>query len=412
MKKKRILFLAGDYDQAKFITHLQQLGHYIILVDYLPNPPAKKVANEFYQISTLDLDKVLSLAETKHIDLITTAYTDQALLTAAYVAEKMNLPFYLSYEQAVNVTNKFYMKEIFQNAGIPTAKNKTLSELDKISHITDLNYPLVVKPCDCNSSKGILKVYDKTELYSATAEALKLSRSHKVIIEEYAIGRELSIDIWLSSTTPILLGVSSTKKIKNSANFTIVQSEYPVSLNDELLSKIKASAEKIAVAFNLKNMPMIIQLIENEGDIKILEFSARIGGGSKYRLINYISGVNVEDLYTKLIFEGSAFLLPKQPVTFSGKYLEMDYLYAMPGIFSSLQGVEELKIAGIIEEYFPYKTYGAVIKGNTVSSDRIGGFLISADSKEDLLNKRHRALSGIKVFDENKNDILIRNLYE
>ena len=297
----KIIFLAGGYDQITFIEHLQQAGHYVILVDYTLNPLAKSVADEFYQISTLDLDSVLNLVKVKNIDLITTACTDQALLTAAYVSEILNLPFYLSYEQARNVTDKVYMKQIFIKNGIPTAKSIMLNAIEELRKPNGLQFPVVVKPCDCNSSKGILKIENKHTLHEAVEQAFKLSRSHKIIIEEYVTGRELSVDIWLSDTKPILIGISQTNKGKRKNTFTIVQSEYPVSLTKETMSRILEAAKNIAKAFKLKNMPLLIQLVENEGDIKILEFSARMGGGTKYRLINYISAIDVVMLYTKLI---------------------------------------------------------------------------------------------------------------
>ena len=49
------------------------------------------------------------------------------------------------------------MKKVFVENDIPTAKHITAGSLseDEISHLT---YPLIVKPADCNSSKGVKKV--------------------------------------------------------------------------------------------------------------------------------------------------------------------------------------------------------------------------------------------------------------
>ena len=84
------------------------------MVDYLDNPPAKKFADYFFQISTLDDDSIYGLAIKHRIELITTACTDQALLTMANVSEKLNLPCYLNAKTAKNVTDKAYMKKKMQ----------------------------------------------------------------------------------------------------------------------------------------------------------------------------------------------------------------------------------------------------------------------------------------------------------
>ena len=43
---------------------------------------------------------------------------------------------------------------------------------------------------------------------------------------------------------------------------------------------------------------MLIQAIIKENKVYVLEFSARMGGGTKYKLIEYITGINIMQLYT------------------------------------------------------------------------------------------------------------------
>ena len=117
----KILVLAGGYDQIALINELKQYGHTVLLADYFEHPPAEKFADAFFQISTLDEEAIEYLAKEEAVDMITTACTDQALLTVARVSEKLGLPCYIDAAKALCVTNKFYMKEIFKKHGIPTA---------------------------------------------------------------------------------------------------------------------------------------------------------------------------------------------------------------------------------------------------------------------------------------------------
>ena len=91
----KIMVLAGGNDQIILIQHIRKRyeGAVIILADYLDNPVAKKYADYHIQISTLDKELVLEIAKKEGIERIFTACTDQALVTMAYVAEKMNFPF-------------------------------------------------------------------------------------------------------------------------------------------------------------------------------------------------------------------------------------------------------------------------------------------------------------------------------
>jgi hypothetical protein len=54
--------------------------------------------------------------------------TDQPVLTAAMVAEKLGLPFYISPDTARAVTNKRVMKELLRKHDIPCVPSALVGE--------------------------------------------------------------------------------------------------------------------------------------------------------------------------------------------------------------------------------------------------------------------------------------------
>jgi|InofroStandDraft_1065614.scaffolds.fasta_scaffold16196_3 biotin carboxylase len=404
---KKVLVLAGGFDQIALINELKERGIYVILADYYENPPAKLYADKHYQISTLDEEKIYQVALVENVDIITTACTDQALLTMARVSERLNLPTYISSETALNVTNKTFMKSCFAKNGIPTAKFVLLknrktweNEIDKLPE-----FPLVVKPCDCNSSKGVIRVNQGKELKSAIEEAFELSRSGQVIVEQFIEGREISIDIWLNQENVVVLSISESKKIKESNNdFLIYQSRYPVEEIDNYKEQIISIADDIARAFQLSNCPMLIQALIKNGNIYVIEFSARMGGGTKYKLIENISGIDIMKIYVERILGNvGQVVVPKK----SSKYIELDYLYTDSGTVTGVVGFEECKKEGLIEDYFLYKPLNSWIATRKISGDRMAGILISGDTEKGLVNMRERVFDRIDIL-ENKKSILYR----
>lgn len=402
----KILVLAGGFDQIALIKELKRRNNYVILADYYENPPAKDYADKHYQVSTLDENAILKIAKEENVELITTACTDQALLTMAKVSQDLNLPTYISYETALNVTNKLYMKDIFIKNNIPTSRYIIIKKVEEVENV-NMKYPLVVKPCDCNSSKGVRKVKNKEELTIAISEALELSRTNSAILEEYKEGIELSIDVFVKNGQVSILSITQTKKIKNNEDtFTICKSVYPVcftnkSQEDEILN----IAEKIAHAFKLKDSPILIQAIMNEKEINVLEFSARMGGGSKYKLIETISGVNIMEEYVNLVLNKEVQINPEEMV----KFAELNYCYCKNGIIEGIEGFEELKKEGKILDYFQYKTKGMKIEQVLNSGDRAAGYLITANSEDELKKKREEVNQKIKIYDTNHVDMYIRN---
>lgn len=407
----KILVLAGGYDQIAFVKELQKYGHEVILADYFDNPPAKKYVKKHFQISTLDEEAIYKLAVLEKIDLITTACADQALLTVSRISERLDLPCYLSSKTAESVTNKAYMKAKFNEYGIPTSKSIVLNEESDYfqTELIKLRKPLIVKPCDCNSSKGVVKVTSENELRYSIDYAFKLSRSKKVIIEEFIEGQEISIDVWKDNIGVKIISISESKKIQlNSENFTIYQSRYPVDIADNLIEKIRLIAEKLYLAFGLNNCPILIQAIINGNEINVIEFSARMGGGSKYKFIEYMSGINIMKIYTERVLGNTQHIVnPKS----SKKSIELNYVYAYNGVFDKLIGFCDALSNRDICEIFQYKLEGSLIENKITSSDRIVGFLIEDDSYELVKKKRIKLLKHLDILDNNGNSIMYKECF-
>lgn len=400
----KILVLAGGADQIALINELKLRGHETVLVDYFENPPAKTVADKHIIASTLDTDRVEEIAIEENVDLVCTACTDQALLTVAKVSEKLGLPCYISYQTGLNVTNKSYMKKVLMANDIPTAKFIILGSVE-MSAIKDFTYPLVVKPVDCNSSKGVKRIDSPDELPSYIEESINLSRTKTAIVEEFKAGEEISADFYIENGVAKYLSATNSFKIPNRKSFTILGSAYPV-VNEEQKTKLITIAGDIAKAFELDNCPLLIQLIANGNDINVIEFSARMGGGSKYKLIEVLSGVNIMSKYVDRILGEFPSVEPSKQVN----HCKMVYTYCTPGIIDHIEGLDEMKNDKVIDEYFIYKTNGMEITHSETSGDRPLGYLVTADTAEELDSKIKMVDNHIKVVDIHGNDILIHNL--
>lgn len=408
----KILVLAGGFDQIELIKKLKCKGNIVYLVDYFQNPLAKDFVDKHFEISTLDEEAVYKIALEENIEMITTACTDQALLTVANVSERLNLPCYITAEKAIKVTNKSYMKQCFQNNKINTApfiiiENEKLWDQNKD---IGLQYPLIVKPCDCNSSKGVVKVGNIAELDQAVKNAFFMSRSKKVIIEEFIDGIEISIDVWKDEEDAKILSISKSNKMKNNIkDFTIYQSVYPVLISEKVKKEIKRLAIKICKAFELNNCPLLIQAIVTENNVFVVEFSARMGGGSKYKFIEYMSGIDIMDIYVNRILGDESQIV--NPIA-SSKFMELNYVYAKNGIYQKSIGFESEKEGGQIAELFYYKREGEEITGMKTSSDRIMGFLLVGESNNELLQLRKKIMKNVDIINDLGESIMFKDCFD
>ena len=103
---KKLLLLGGAQYLLPVIEEAHKLGLYVITCDYLPDNIAHKHSDEYRNVSIIDKDAVLSTARELGIDGIMSFACDPGVVTAAYVAEKLGLPFAGSYEAVSILQNK------------------------------------------------------------------------------------------------------------------------------------------------------------------------------------------------------------------------------------------------------------------------------------------------------------------
>ena len=400
------LVLAGGFPQIDLINELKGRGIYTVLADYYAEPVAKPFADKFYQVSTLDIEAITNVAKTENVDFLITVCTDQALLTVAKVSEDLGLPCYIDYQTGLNVTNKSYMKKVFEEYGIPSAKHTVMGVFDE-SRLEKMAYPLIVKPVDCNSSKGVVKAFGRDELIKAFDKAVEYSRTNTAIVEEFIEGIELSVDVYVEEGKAHVLAVTNSDKIKDDEKFVIFRSKYPIVRSEIINQKIADASQKIADAFGIKNAPMLIQLIVRGEEIYVLEFSARTGGGVKHKLIERICGFDVIKAVVDLTL-GEIPHIEIKPA--QSKYIVDEFIYCHPGTFEKLEGFDKLVDDGVLSNYFLFKWKGAIFDTIENSGDRIAGFTIQADSIKELEEKHNTANRELKVIDNTGEDMMRHDL--
>ena len=291
MDRPIAIVLGGTSPHKLLVEKLHDRGYYVVLVDYLANPPAKEVADEHIQASTLDKERVLEIAQKLSANLVISTCIDHANSVCCYVAEKLNLPHPYSYETSLYVTNKGLMKKRMKDYDVPSSSfilTKNVANLDW-SHVS---FPCVVKPVDCNSSKGVHRADSIDEAKPFVEDALKLSQSGEAIIEGFCAGDEIQVDcVALDNDADVVM---TRSKVKVAGNNEAVLNSYgsivPAQVSENVLPKLKQIAVNIAKGFGLRNTPFFYQAIVTGDEVNVLEFAPRVGGGLSYYMIKNFVG--------------------------------------------------------------------------------------------------------------------------
>lgn len=402
----KALVLCGGLPQIALIEELKSRGIETVLADMNPNVKARPFADKFYPVSVLDVDAVREVAIKEKVDYILTVCADQVLQVVAQVAEELGLEWYIDFETAQNVSKKSYMKKIFWENGVPTTKYVILENLNE-DKIKDLKYPIIVKPVDAYSSRGVCKVNNIEELRKAFDVAVNISRTKTAIVEEFAEGNEITVDVYVEDGKAHVLCMSNIYKIGEDGKFIINRSRIPADISNNIAEQIAKTAQKIADAFALKNCPMLIQLISDGNKISVVEFCARTGGGVKFLMIKKNSGFDV----VKAVVDLTLGLKPHVGEIKRPKELTVnEFVYCSPGELAKLEGFDTLVSDGIAAECSVFKSEGTKFEDICGSGDRLAYFSIVAENEQELKAKHTAANQKIKAIDINGNDIIRHDL--
>ena len=398
---RKALVLAGGIAQAALIQELKSRGYYTILCDKNPHCYAAKYADEFCGISAMDFDELEEKARQVQADMVVTACADQILLAETYLCEKLGLKTYISYETAQLVSDKKHMKDIFIKNGIKTSQYVILDSYDE-DEVKKLTFPLIVKPVDAYSSRGVNKCSNMDDVRKYLAEAVEISKTKTAIVEEYKEGTELTVEAFIRNGKATLLCYGSKEKLKN-GGFVSYGSLYPSNISDELKEKILNTAQQIADAFHLVNSPMLIQFITDGNEAYVLEFCARTGGFIKYEIVKRMSGFDpikaVVDLHEEKIPSVENIRPDK-------KYLISSFLYCSEGTVDRYCGFREMHDAGVIDPYWLVRDIGYQFDGIKSNGDRAACYLIQDDTYEGLMEKYQRAKENVKILDKDGRNLI------
>ena len=408
-KDMTAIVLGGVVPHIELIEDLKARGYHTVLLDYLENPPAKDYADEFLRVSTLDKEAVLDIAKKKKADLIITICVDHANVTMCYVAGELGLPLPYSLDTAVKTTDKGIMKQCMLKGGIPTSGFRLLYPSDPVPE--DLSFPLVVKPVDNNGSKGVKRANNKEELEKYVKAAFSFSRKGQVIVEEFSEGMEIQVDCFANEGKAHV--IMTRKKLemprREGVALQSVGSVIPAPLKEEHKKSFQDIADKMVSVYGFEHTPFFFQAKLKGDEIKVLEVSPRIGGGLSYKMLKSQMDFDVVNTIIDSYFGNvdSISIKPKD------QFMLTDIVYASGGVFDHVRGAEQMIEEGVIESFDLMIDKGKDMGVEMDSRNRVGAYLITGRSKEEIIDKAKTAFDNIAVIDDggnvmNRGDICYR----
>lgn len=399
MAQKKLMLLGGIRYLLPVIKAAHEQGYYVITADYIPDNIAHKHSDEYVNVSIIDKEAVLKVAQEKKIDGIMSFGVDPGVVSASYVQNKMGLPSFGPFESVEILQNKDRFRAFLQKNGfnVPQAKG-----FDSVEAAMDESYwypwPVIVKPTDAAGSKGVTRVDKAEDLRPALEYAMEHSISGHIIVEEFIDKQGCSSDTDSMSVDGKLVFTSfCAQRFDAEATnpYTPAAYSWPSTFTKEQEEYLTSEIQRLITLLDLKTVVYNIEVrVTPNGKPYIMELTPRGGGNRLCEMLHYATGVDMITAITRAIV-GDPIIEPIEQKPYNGHWAEIILHADKEGSFDHLEISKDLSAEIVEEDLWVVK--GDKVEGFEGANNAIGTLVLKFQTAEELEKAITNQHSWLKV---------------
>ena len=309
---KKLMILGAGIYQLPLIKKAKEMGLYTIAVSIPGHYPGLACADKCLYVNTTDVEAVCAAAKEEGVDGICTSGTDVCMPSLAAACSLLGLPG-ISPAAASVLSDKCAMKEMFKTGGVRTADFRIVhTEEEALKAAEAIGWPVMVKAPDSSGSRGITLTERAEDLPEAFAEAMRVSRSGRAVVEKALVGgTEIGLDAFVLDGEIVLFLPHYKQVYKTSRAGMPAGHSFPYRESEELLSDLRLQLERAVNMSGADNCAVNADIMIVDGKAWVLEMGGRCGATGIPELITCHTGVD----YYRLIIETALGTAEKPVVT-------------------------------------------------------------------------------------------------
>ena len=281
MENHRLMILGTNEYQNPVIIRAKELGYETHVYGLPRGEIGERTADFFHPVDVCNFEQMWEEVEKLNPCGIVSICSELVLHTMNYLLRRRGIPCNSEWTEKIS-TDKYLMRKALKDGGVDSphfmlvTDTMTLDEI--VSASADFSYPLICKPVDLSSSRGVIKIERKEDLKQALSYALDWSKKKEVILEEFIEGPEYSGESIAYQGEYKLLAITE-KKTTGSPHFVETGHRQPARLSSEMYEKVEQTLYRAFSAMKIEYGAIHPEFrITKEGKIYFMEIATRMGG--------------------------------------------------------------------------------------------------------------------------------------
>lgn len=293
---KRVLLVGSSFSAVPILFLLKKRGLHVSVCGCLKTDPCHQYADASFYIDYSDRQALLNLVESEKFDYLVPSCNDYSYMSCAWFAERLGYPGFDTFEVAQIIHTKNEFRRITEKYDVPAPKANR-QQMDQPVDTKGLQYPLLVKPIDSFSGRGVTKLADPSGLGVAVEAARQASLSGEIVLEEFVNGALHSHSAFIHQQE--IVADFFVDEFCTVYPYQVNCSNHPSRLSPALRDAVRQTMARLVKLLKLEDGLLHTQFIADQERYWIIESMRRCPGDLYGNLIERSSGTPYMDYFVR-----------------------------------------------------------------------------------------------------------------
>ena len=412
LEGKKLLVLGANYSTVNLIELAHRLGVYVYVTSHLERGQARDIADENVFIDIDDNDKIVEYIKEHQIDGVMTGASEYHNLNMIRICTKAGLPVCATEDIWNLCQDKRNFKDLCKNNGVPAVPEFTVDD-----KLRDTDYPVIVKPIDGCSSRGISVCHNDQELVQAKKAALDASPTKSILIEKYIDNGGITNMVkYVAIDGQYYIEAMGDRYVLNHGLIT-ANTFYPSKYLKKWIQDINPFVEKMLRSIGFRNGIIAFQTIPDGENIYVYECCLRLTGGMTYKMTSATSGNDSMEMLLHYSLTGEMcdpIDIQKIDPAFKGKFGSSFAIPLKVGTINTIDGIEKIVLMPTVVDFTHYYEIGdTIVEKNQNTLDQLyARIMVVAESEEKIFESLQFIRKELRITDNNGDDMIIWDTYD